>query len=140
MHHHHIYLVAMSFFLFGEALHALAQIWQMASKWNKSMKEVFYYHWVPIVVRGAICLFVFLGLLEGQIGDVVTALHIPLPQWGQGVLGLNVNSPFLAGLCGYCFDSGLSYVPMIQKLGIPPAIDTPPPDAPPPAAPTPKVA
>jgi hypothetical protein len=124
--HHHIYLAAMAFFLFGEALHALAQVNDMARKYNKSMKEVFYYHWVPIVVRGAICLFIFLGLLEGQIGDVVSALHIPLPQWAQGFLGLNVNNGFLAGVCGYTFDSGLSYIPKIQKLGIPPAIDSPP--------------
>jgi hypothetical protein len=124
--HHHIYLRAMTFFLFGEALHALAQVWQMATKWNKSMKEVLYYHWVPIVVRAAICLFFFLGLLEGQIGDAVTALHITLPQWAEGILGLNVSSGFLAGLCGFAFDSGLNYIPMIQKLGIPPAIDAAP--------------
>lgn len=139
-YHHHIYLAAMVSFILGNALHGLAQVNDIARKTNQSLGKVAYDHWVPLLVRGAICMFIFLLLLEGQMEDVITALHIPLPQSVQGILNLNVNNGAIAGLAGYVFDSALGYIPFIQKLGVPPAIDAPPatpgaPTAPAPAPP-----
>lgn len=122
-YHHHIYLIAMIGFIVGNALHGLAQINKEARLKKTSMKEVFSYFWVPLLVRGVLCMFGFLLLLEGQADDIITAMHIPLPAFVQGLLNLNVNNFAIAGLAGWGFDSGLGYIPKIEKLGVPPAID-----------------
>lgn len=131
MTHHHIYLLALTFFVLGNALHGLAQVNDVAQKTKQSRSKVLSDSWVPLLVRGFLCLFLFLGLLEGQIDDILMAAHIPIPMWLQGLLDINVNSAWIAGLAGYGFDSAIGYIPKIQKLGIPPSIeDTTTPGAP----------
>lgn len=137
MQHHHIYLAAMIWFLVGNALHGLAQVNDLAQKNATSWKVVLKNRWVPLLVRAAFSLFIFLAFLEGQLSDVITAMHIPLPQWAQGLLGVNLNSGAIAAVCGYAFDSALGYVPFLQKIGLPPSIDQPTPTQPTPSAPGP---
>lgn len=131
MPHHHIYLLAVTFFIVGNALHALVQVNDVATKTKQSRKKVLVDSWIPLLVRGFISLCFFVGLLEGQIDDILMAAHIPIPAWAQGLLDINVNSGWIAGLAGYAFDSVIGYIPKIQKLGVPPSIeDTTTPGAP----------
>lgn len=122
-YHHHIYLAAMFCFIIGQLLHALAKVNEVATANKQPFDKVFYDRWITLFVRFGICMFLFLGLLEGQIGDVITATHLTLPQWAQALLQINVSNGAIAGLAGFAFDSALTYIPGIQKLGVPPAID-----------------
>lgn len=122
MPHHHIYFVSTVCFLLANALHALVNINDLAQKNKATLGATLKIHWIPILVRAAFAMFVFLAFLEGQLIDVLTAIHIPVPQ---GVAGLNLNSGPIAALCGYCADSALGYVPKLNKIGLPPAIDVP---------------
>lgn len=135
MPHHHVYLVSMICFLLGNALHGLAQVNDLAQKKSMSRLTVLQNHWIPLTVRAVFSMALFLAFLEGEIVDLITALHIPLPQSLQGVSGLNLNNGPLAAVFGYAFDSALGYIPFLQKIGLPPAIDQP--DVTPPAPTTP---
>lgn len=123
--YHHVYRVAMLSFILGNALHGLAQVNDIAQKTKQTRRKILNDSWVPLLVRGVICLALFLGVLEGQIADALSAAHVTLPSWASGLLGINVNNGPLAAICGYVFDSLLGYIPKIQKLGIPPSIDEP---------------
>lgn len=120
MPHHHVYLVSTIAFLLGNGLHALAQVNDLAQKNKMSWNAVLQTHWIPILVRAVFSMFLFLAFLEGELIDVLTALHVPVPQ---GVAGLNLNSGPIAAVCGYAFDSALGYLPFLQKIGLPPPID-----------------
>lgn len=135
--HHHVYLVSMVCFLLGNALHGLAQVNDLAQKTKSSRLAVLKDRWVPLTVRAAFSMALFLAFLEGEIVDVITALHIPLPQSLQGVSALNLNNGPLAAVFGYAFDSALGYLPFLQKIGLPPAIDAPSQAPPVPTAPVP---
>lgn len=133
MLHHHVHLIAIVFFLVGDALHVLAQLNDLADKQKTSMLAVLKTRWVSIAVRAFISLALFVGWLDGQIDDMIAGMGITLPAWVDKLLGLQVDQGWLAALIGYAFDSALGYFPGIQKLGVPPSIDvpaTPPPNAP----------
>lgn len=135
MTHHHIYLLAITFFIVGNALHGLVQVNDVATKTKQSRRKVLADSWIPLLVRGFLGLCLFVGLLEGQIDDILIAAHVPIPMWLQGLLDINVNSGWIAGLAGYVFDSALGYIPKIQQLGVPPSIESTTPGAPVPAPP-----
>lgn len=132
MLHHHVHLIAVLFFLLGDALHALAQVDAVARATGQKRRKVVYDRWVPFVVRGAISAFLFVGILDGQIDDLLNSTGATLPSWLDKLLGLQVDQGWLAGLFGYAFDSALGYIPALQKLGVPPPVEAPPAPPPPP--------
>lgn len=126
-----ISILAVVFFLVGEALHTLAQVNAIAQARNNpanSMAEVFAARWVNVLVRSAICLAFFILILQGQFVEILKTFRVPLPEIALAVLGLHVGSA-VAFLAGFAFDAGLGYIPKLAtSLGVPVAIDaTPPP-------------
>lgn len=121
---HTLNLVAVGLFIVGLMLHTLAQIDAIARAKNNpagSRLGILAARWIPIVVRGAICLAIFVLWLQGELADVATALKIPIPDTMDRVLDLHVGGS-IAFVAGYAFDSALGYVPFL-KSSIPPAID-----------------
>lgn len=123
MHKGHIAL-ALLFFLVGSALHTLAQIDAIARAKNNpqnSRVQIFLGRWQTILIRAAWSVALFTLWLQGQLVAVLTAAHVPVPDWAAAILDLHVGGA-IAFMAGYLFDSALAFIPGLNN-SVPPPID-----------------
>jgi hypothetical protein len=122
----HISAIALTCFIAGLALHVLAQVDAIARAKNNAASSrigIIQDRAIPIIVRSAICAAVFILWLQGQLAGTLIATGIAIPDWAGKVLDLHVGGG-IAFLAGYCFDSGLAFIPVFKSY-VPPPIDQP---------------
>lgn len=105
------------FFLFGNLVHLILQIWAIVSATNspaKTWSEVFYSRWPVFLARGFLCSMFFWGWLDGQLISGLNGVGIQLPGWVTTILALHVNAP-VAGVAGYAADSVLAFIPWFKS-------------------------
>lgn len=117
--------IALIFFYIGMSIHTLAQVDAIARARNNpqtSRLSIIKGAWISIISRGSWATAFFVLILQGELGHVLTALQIPIPDVLSGILGIHIGGA-LAWCAGYLSDSALAFIPGL-KSSIPPPIDS----------------
>lgn len=100
------------FFLFGELLHVLAQLDEIARFFKEqpnSRTQIFIERVTPYIVRICVASAIFVLWLQGTLVETLAVAGISLPDAVMKVLNLHVTGA-IAVLAGYAADSALGYI------------------------------
>lgn len=109
--------VIWSFFLLGQFVHLLLQVWAIVTAPNSpatTWQDVVRSRWPAFLARSFVCTMLFWLWLDGQLISAMDGIGVNIPSWVRIVLGLHVSGA-IAGLAGYAADSILAFIPWFKS-------------------------